>query len=860
MDLFKLLGTISINNTEANEALDETSKAGEKAESKLGKAFSSVGKGAVVCAKAVGGAMIAGGTAVGAFVTQSVQSFADYEQLVGGIETLFAESASKVEAYADVAYKTAGLSANEYMETVTGFSASLLQSLGGDTEMAAEKADMAIRDMSDNANKMGTDMASIQTTYQGFAKQNYTMLDNLKLGYGGTQEEMKRLLKDAQAISGVKYDISSYADVIDAIHVIQTEMGITGTTAKEASTTISGSIASMKGSWQNLLTAMSGDGADLPTYINNFVDSVKTVAGNLIPVISVALDGVVQLIAQLAPMIGEAIPGVIASVLPTLVSAATNLVDVIVQALPQILDGILAAVPQIMDGILTLCSSLLTALPEVFGLIVGALPGLIEQIASAIPVLLPQLISALVQMIVMLCEIFPQVIQPIIDNLPDIIMSIADAIVDNLPVLLDGLITLVLAIVEALPQIMKVFIAATPTVIEMLVTALLTCLPQLLAGLGQIIWAIVQALPTLLTGQFQQMIGLLVGVWNAVKTVFAPAVSWFGEKFRLAKEKVCEVFAPVGEFFSGIWDGIKQTFAPVVHFFSVMFENAWITIQAIWSVVDKFFEIIWALICAIFEPVAEWFSEKFQKALDFVKEIWEGAKQFFTDIWDGVKNIFKPVDTWFKEKFQKAKEAVKGAFSGIKTYFSDLWQDIKDVFGDLGTVVGDSVGGAVKSAINAIITTAENSINGFFKLINSAITAINKIPNVNISKLKMISFTKLAKGGVVDKATPAIFGEDGAEAVVPLENNTGWLNKIASKLHEFSLQYDNGLGDISIRSVELQQAQVSELQMLNVTTNKILTAILTMDENMGGHLREALDGVSFDVNKREFARLVKGTI
>ncbi len=186
---------------------------------------------------------------------QALDSYADYEQLVGGVETLFKDNASTVENYANNAYKTAGLSANDYMETITGFSASLLQSLNGDTAKVAEVGNMAVTDMADNANKMGTDMSLIQNAYQGFAKQNYTMLDNLKLGYGGTKEEMQRLLSDAQKITGIKYDINNLNDVYQAIHAIQGKLDITGTTAKEANTTIQGSVSAMKSAWTNLLTS-----------------------------------------------------------------------------------------------------------------------------------------------------------------------------------------------------------------------------------------------------------------------------------------------------------------------------------------------------------------------------------------------------------------------------------------------------------------------------------------------------------------------------------------------------------------------------------------------------------------------------
>lgn len=249
--------------------------------------------------KSLGGAMVN-------MVKESVSAYADYEQLVGGVDTLFKDSSKLVQKYASNAYKTAGMSANEYMETVTSFSASLLSALGGDTKKSAEVADMAITDMSDNANKMGTSMEMIQNAYNGFAKGNFTMLDNLKLGYGGTQEEMKRLLKDAEALSGQKYDISNLNDVFQAIHVIQGELDITGTTAKEASSTISGSVDSMKSAWQNFLAGVANGDADMSQLTKNLVDGVKTVIKNLAPVVKEAVGTLFEIVKnELPPALKE---------------------------------------------------------------------------------------------------------------------------------------------------------------------------------------------------------------------------------------------------------------------------------------------------------------------------------------------------------------------------------------------------------------------------------------------------------------------------------------------------------------------------------------------------------------------------
>ena len=285
------LGKTTDEMEKAEKAADEMGKeikdSGEQADDAKGKfsGFTSVLSGmgtALKAAAAATAAAVAGAaTAIGALTTKAIEGYAAQEQLVGGVETLFKTSSDTVVGYANDAYKTAGMSANEYMETVTSFSASLLASMNNDTAAAAEKANVAITDMSDNANKMGTDISLIQNAYNGFAKQNYTMLDNLKLGYGGTKEEMQRLLDDASKLSGIKYDISSYSDVVDAIHVVQTEMGITGTTAKEASTTIEGSVSSMSSAWDNWVAGMADSEANFSQLTSNLVDSI--VSNGIVP-------------------------------------------------------------------------------------------------------------------------------------------------------------------------------------------------------------------------------------------------------------------------------------------------------------------------------------------------------------------------------------------------------------------------------------------------------------------------------------------------------------------------------------------------------------------------------------------------
>lgn len=370
---------------------------------------------------------------------QSIMGFAEQEQLIGGVDTLFKESSAQVQQYANEAYKTAGLSANEYMETVTSFSASLLQSLGGDTAAAAQKADQAITDMSDNANKLGTDMSSIQDAYQGFAKQNYTMLDNLKLGYGGTKQEMERLLADAEKFSGIKYDISSYADIVDAIHVVQTEMGITGTTAKEAATTIQGSASAMKSAWSNLLTGMSNESLNLDTLVQNVIDSVNTFADNLIPRLQIMLprfvQGLTQLISDMIPYVAPALE----LLLPSLVEGVGGLVSGIVQALPAAVEAISAVVPMLVE-------QLTIMLPQV----INSGVEIIAALAAGIGENLPELIPAAVDAVIEVAEGLAANIDKIIIAAGQLIVGLAQGLINAIPQLVRRLPEILVAIVSGL--------------------------------------------------------------------------------------------------------------------------------------------------------------------------------------------------------------------------------------------------------------------------------------------------------------------------------------------------------------------------------------------------------------------------
>lgn len=327
--------------------------------------------GDVLKANLLGSAIVSGIKAVASgiksLISGAIEGYGEYEQLVGGVETLFGSSADTVIKNAENAYKTAGLSANAYMETVTSFSASLLQSMGNDTEAAAKKADLALTDMSDNANKMGTDMQSIQNAYQGFAKQNYTMLDNLKLGYGGTKEEMQRLIDDANALNAAQgnytnYSIESYADIVDAIHTVQTEMGITGTTALEASTTVEGSISSMKAAYQNFVTGLGDQNADIGALTEELIQSAGNVAKNVLPVIESVVKNIAETVREQGPDMITRFVAYATEKLPEVLKLGIQLIVSLVKGLAQNLPELLRGTLALVDAII---SAFLDSLPDI---------------------------------------------------------------------------------------------------------------------------------------------------------------------------------------------------------------------------------------------------------------------------------------------------------------------------------------------------------------------------------------------------------------------------------------------------------------------------------------------------------------
>lgn len=626
MELFKIFGRIALKGQqETEDGLDSVSGKASKVGDVFLKGIGTIAKWGVATASVAA-------TATAALVKSAVTAYSDYEQLVGGVETLFKDSASEVQKYAANAYQTAGLSANEYMETVTGFSASLLQSLDGDTKAAAEKANVAITDMSDNANKMGTSMESIQNAYQGFAKQNYTMLDNLKLGYGGTKEEMQRLLEDAEKLSGQKFDLSSYADIVDAIHVVQTEMGITGTTAKEAATTIQGSVNMTKAAWKNLVVGIADDTQDFDVLVNNFVDSVTTAGENILPRVEIALKGVGTLVEKLAPVIAKTVPNIVSTTLPSMIKAGTSmiralldgllkavpelipcfknivnqLISVIVTNLPMILNaavtiagaivsGLVEALPDILDAGIELIQSLAQGLTNGIPTILSTAITIVSQLASTLIQNVPQIVQTGIQLLLGLANGILQAVPQLLQELPGIITQMVENILSCIPMIIECGIELLTSLVDALPQIIDTIVSVLPEIISSIIEALLSHIDEIIQAGVKLLVALIDALPQII-------------------------------------DTICKALPQIIEAITGaLLEHLDDMIYAGVDLFMALITN----LAEIKNALDsKMPEIIASIVRAIGECLGE---------------MWEAGKRLMNKLWQGLKEVAPNIASWFKD-------------------------------------------------------------------------------------------------------------------------------------------------------------------------------------------------------------------
>ena len=644
MEAFSLLAKLVLDTNEyykgMNGALSTASKIG-----------SGIGNALKTTAKIATAGIVATTTAVAGLVKSSVSAYADYEQLVGGVETLFGTGGQNLVEYAnsvgkttgevkeeyfklldaqeqvlknaDNAYKTAGLSANEYMETVTGMAAALNQSLGGNTMEAAKKADLAITDMADNANKMGTSMEAIQNAYSGFAKANYTMLDNLKLDYGGTKEEMARLLADAEKLSGQKFDLSSYADIVDAIHVVQTEMGITGTTAKEATETISGSLAMTKSAWQNLVTGLTNPDADISVLISNLVESSKAALSNLVPAISQSLTGIVQLVQGIAPVIADELPTLIENTLPMLLDAGVTLFQGLVNALPTLMNVLFDQIPMLLQSII---DAVLVLLPMFIELGGEFLLALAQGLAESLPQILPKVLEVINKIVDMFSD--PTGLMEFVNAAIQIILTLSQGLIQALPVLIPAIAEVILNLVMALTQ---------PDNLMMILEAAVMLALAIAEGL-------IKAIPDLLKALILLVANLLNYLMQAREYFKENAIELIQKMIEGIKSKYSEMKQKAKELIQKMIDGIKDMFSKIK---------------------DKGKELV--------DKAKDGFMQKVEDAKNWGRDLIQNFINGILDKWNALKDTVSNVANTVKD-FLGFSEPKYGPLSNFHTFAPDMME------------------------------------------------------------------------------------------------------------------------------------------------------------------------------------------
>lgn len=763
--------------------------AGKKIASGLGGAAKKAAKGAAVL-----------GTGFASLVGLSVNAYGDYEQLVGGVETLFKDSKDEVVKYANDAYKAAGMSANDYMETVTGFSASMLQSLGGDTKKAAKLSNQAIIDMSDNANKMGTDMGSIQYAYQGFAKQNYTMLDNLKLGYGGTKSEMERLLKDAQKISGQKYDLSSFADITEAIHVIQEDMGIAGTTSKEASETIQGSFNAMKSAAQNFITGMADPTQDFDQLVGNLIDSVVTFGKNIIPRIIKTIPrlfgGIVELAKTAAPYIKQLVKGIGAKIVEYGPIIAQKIRELISQAK----DWLIQNKGVIWEGLKTVVAYALSMLGTLF---TGNTFD-VEGIKSSI--------------------------QGVFDSIMTVVGPVFEFIKEHFDTIIE-IVKIAATTFGILYGAIKLFSVGVSIIngISTAIGVLTSPITWVIVGIVALVAVIVA-----LVRNWDKVKEAAGNCWNAIKSAFGAAGEWFNTT----------VIQPVKNFFSGLWNGIKtgaqslwtgictvfstiagwihtNVIQPVVGFFNGLgtallvvvlgivglvcqgflkiagwvnanviqpikgfFVGLWNSIKPIVAGVKNTFVSVWSTISGwvnarVITPVVTFFTtmrNRIKSVISSVKNaivsVWASISgwvssnvvqpiiNLFKNLWSKLKAVVSNIKTAIVDAFQAAWDKVTGVWSGLKDFFNGIWEGIR------------STGETLK---NVFVDIFKKAVEGVAKPVNKLIDGANWVLDKVGSDKKFDKWQPYAKGTKGHPGGNAIVNDGRGAELVQLPNGKSFI-------------------------------------------------------------------------------------
>lgn len=672
----------------------------------------------------------------------ALDSVGQLEQNVGGVETLFGDAADAVIASADRAYQTAGMSANDYMSTVTSFSASLLQSLGGNTEEAAKVADMAIIDMADNANKMGTSMDMIQNAYQGFAKQNYTMLDNLKLGYGGTKTEMERLLADAEKLTGVKYDINNLNDVYQAIHAVQEEMGITGTTAKEAASTLEGSMASAKAAWDNFMNG-SGDADQL-------ADAFATAADNIVKNLAEIIPRFAETLPALGGAIIAQIPGLVAAIVPAVLSAGQSVLkqlqdavldfdfagtaDKVVQMITGFIEG--DGLGSLLDSLVTIFTGIVNGISSMLPSLLPALIELISYVVTSLLDQLPAILDCALELILGLAQGILAALPVLIEALPEVISSIVEFLISAVPQIIDAGIELLMALVDALPVIIDALVDALPQIIKATVTALIAAAPQIAKAGIKLLGALIEAIPV-----------IVVELAKAVPDIVAAII-----------DVLAELPGLIGEIFAEIVTDLVEWGQQMLSNASTAMSNM---LSQVNSIIQELPGKIWTHLVNAVNKVIAWgqqmVSNASTAASNMLSKVSSTLQQLPGKVWDYLSQAAQKVVTWGTQLAQKGAAAATQLFNSIVNGLSSLPSKMAEI----GSNIVSGIWNGISSGWNWLTNKVSNLANSLLDAAKDAL-GINSPSKEFADEVGRWIMPGVGKG--LDKSMPATLKDMKAKA------------------------------------------------------------------------------------------------
>ena len=716
----------------------------------------------------------------------ALDSVGQLEQNVGGVETLFGDAADAVIASADRAYQTAGMSANDYMSTVTSFSASLLQSLGGNTEEAAKVADMAIIDMADNANKMGTSMDMIQNAYQGFAKQNYTMLDNLKLGYGGTKTEMERLLADAEKLTGVKYDINNLNDVYQAIHAVQEEMGITGTTAKEAASTLEGSMASAKAAWDNFMNG-SGDADQL-------ADAFATAADNIVKNLAEIIPRFAETLPALGGAIIAQIPGLVAAIVPAVLSAGQSVLkqlqdavldfdfagtaDKVVQMITGFIEG--DGLGSLLDTLVTIFTGIVNGISSMLPSLLPALIELISYVVTSLLDQLPAILDCALELILGLAQGILAALPVLIEALPEVISSIVEFLISAVPQIIDAGIELLMALVDALPVIIDALVDALPQIIRATVTALIAAAPQIAKAGIKLLGALIEAIPVIVVELAEAVpdivaaiIDVLAELPGLIGEVFAEIVTdlveWGQQMLSNASMAMSNMLSQVNsiiqELPGKIWTHLVNAVNKVIAWGQQMVSNASTAASNMLSKVSGIIQElpgkIWTHLVNTVNKVVAWgqqmVSNASTAASNMLSKVSSTLQQLPGKVWDYLSQAAQKVVTWGTQLAQKGAAAATQLFNSIINGLSSLPSKMAEI----GSNIVSGIWNGISSGWNWLTNKVSNLANSLLDAAKDAL-GINSPSKEFADEVGRWIMPGVGKG--LDKSMPATLKDMKAKA------------------------------------------------------------------------------------------------